>query len=61
MIIEDERDLDAPIKVAREVPPIEVEMVMDDNNQFQQFLTRYRKIKYKVAHFELRNALTDHS
>ena len=42
MIIKDERDLKAPIEVAREVPPIEVETVMNDNNQFQHFLARYR-------------------
>ncbi|KAJ9555107.1 hypothetical protein OSB04_009721 [Centaurea solstitialis] len=60
MIIEDERDLNAPIEVAREVPPIEVETVMNDNHRFQQFLARYRQIKDKAAHFELRDALIDH-
>jgi len=60
MIIEDERDLNAPIEVAREVSPIEVETVMYDSNQFQQFLACYRQIKDKVAHFELRNTLIDH-
>ena len=60
MIIEDERDLHAPIEVEREVPVPEVDMVVDDNIRFQEFLGRYRKIKDKEAHFSLRNALIDH-
>ena len=60
MIIEDERDLNAPIEVVREAPPPEVEIAVDDNTHFQEFLTRYRQIKDKEAHFALRNALIDH-
>ena len=60
MIIEDERDLNAPIEVAREASPAEVEMAVDDNTRFQEFLARYRQIKDKEAHFALRNALIDH-
>ena len=60
MIIEDGRDLNAPIEVAREAPPAEVEMAVDDNTRFQEFLARYRQIKDKEAHFALRNALIDH-
>ena len=40
MMIEDERDLEAPIEFSREVPPIEVEITMDKDNQFQQFIAQ---------------------
>ncbi|KAM6575620.1 hypothetical protein CsatA_023947 [Cannabis sativa] len=60
MIIEDERDLNAPIEERVEVPSPEVEMVEDDNARFQEFLARHRKIKDKDAHIELRNALIEH-
>lgn len=60
MIVEDERDLDAPIKDANEAPTPHVEMVVDENTQFQQFLARHRQIKDKQAHIALRNALIDH-
>ncbi|KAM6553080.1 hypothetical protein CsatB_013842 [Cannabis sativa] len=60
MIIEDERDLNAPIKERVKVPSPEVEMVEDDNARFQEFLARHRKIKDKDAHIELRNALIEH-
>ncbi|KAL7610176.1 uncharacterized protein LOC128132901 [Lactuca sativa] len=60
MIINDEHDLDTPIEIAREVPPIEVELTTDEDSQFQQFLARYKNIKDKEAHFSLRNALVDH-
>ena len=60
MIIEDERDLNALIEVAREAPAPEVEMVVDENTRFQQFLARHRQIKDKDAHIALRNALIDH-
>ncbi|XP_024007289.1 uncharacterized protein LOC112083492 [Eutrema salsugineum] len=60
MIIDDERDLDAPIEVEREAPPPEVEIAIDENIRFQEFLCRYRQIKDKEAHFSLRNALIDH-
>ena len=60
MIVEDERDLSAPIEVVRETPPPEVELVVDENTRFQEFLSQYRKIRDKEAHFALRNALIDH-
>ena len=60
MIIEDEHDLDAPIEDAMEVPNPEVQMVVDENTRFQQFLARHRQIKDKDAQIALRNALIDH-
>ncbi|KAL2490984.1 putative harbinger transposase-derived nuclease [Abeliophyllum distichum] len=60
MIIEDERDVDAPIVGWVEAPNPEVEMVVDDNTRFQEFLGRHRQIKNKEAHIALRNALIDH-
>ena len=60
MIIEVERDLNAPIDVTGEAPPLEVEMAVDDNTRFQKFLAWYRQIKDKQAHFALQNALIDH-
>ncbi|CAH8278461.1 unnamed protein product [Arabidopsis lyrata] len=59
-IIEDERDLNAPIEVGREDPPPEVELAEDESTRFQEFLARYQQIKDKEAHFSLRNALVDH-
>ncbi|KAG5575317.1 hypothetical protein H5410_055451 [Solanum commersonii] len=61
MIIEDECDLNAPIQDASKGPTPTVEMAIDENYQFQQFLARYKKIKDKEAHFKLRNALIEHS
>ncbi|XP_024006867.1 uncharacterized protein LOC112083387 [Eutrema salsugineum] len=60
MIIEDERDLNAPIEVGRKAPPPEVEIAEDETIRFQEFLGRYRKIRDKEAYFSLRNALIDH-
>ncbi|KAL1188231.1 hypothetical protein V5N11_025447 [Cardamine amara subsp. amara] len=60
MIIEDERDLDAPVQEQTEVSPPEVEMTGDDDTRFQAFLARHRKIKNRDAHIELRNALIEH-
>ncbi|XP_024009204.1 uncharacterized protein LOC112084190 [Eutrema salsugineum] len=60
MIIEDERDLSAPIEVRREVLPPEVEIEANESIRFQEFLARYRKIKDKEIHFSLRNTLIDH-
>ena len=58
MIIEDERDLDAPIEVERETPPPEVQTAENDNIRFEKFLGGFRKIKDKKTHFALRNSLT---
>ncbi|XP_075515343.1 uncharacterized protein LOC142549983 [Primulina tabacum] len=42
MIIEDRRDLSAPIQDAMEAPTPDVEMVVNDENaSFQEFLVRY--------------------
>ena len=60
MIIEDERDLNAPIFDDVEAPTADVEMMVDDNTRFQQFLARHRRIKDKDAHIALRNALIEH-
>ena len=60
MIIEDERDLIAPIKDFNRAPPLSVELVSNEDTRFQKFLARYRKIKDKSAHIALRNALIEH-
>ncbi|XP_070055677.1 uncharacterized protein [Nicotiana tomentosiformis] len=60
MIIENERDLNAPIQDDLEGPPPTVEMAVDENQRFQEFLSRHRRIKDKDAHFALRNALIYH-
>ena len=60
MIIEDERDLSAPIEDGREFSAPTVEMAVDETTRFQQFLARHKKIKDKDAHFALCNALIEH-
>ncbi|KAK3229771.1 hypothetical protein Dsin_001652 [Dipteronia sinensis] len=50
MIIEDERDVDSAIKDHMEAPTPEVEMVVDENTRFLEFLARHIKIKDKEAH-----------
>lgn len=60
MIIEDERDINAPVRDARPAPQATVEMAINENARFQQFLTRNLQIKNREAHFLLRNALIDH-
>ncbi|XP_062119187.1 uncharacterized protein LOC133832926 [Humulus lupulus] len=60
MILKDERDFNAPIEERLEVPNPEVEMVGNDDDRFQEFLARHRKIKDKDAHIALRNALIEH-
>ncbi|KAL4589025.1 hypothetical protein LXL04_001927 [Taraxacum kok-saghyz] len=60
MIIEDERDVNATIKDRGEEPTMELEMVVDADVRFQEFLDRHKKIKDKDAHNELRNALIEH-
>ena len=50
IIIEDERDLNAPIVDAIEAPTIDVEMTVDDNTRSEQFLACYRRIKDKDTH-----------
>ena len=48
------RDLNAPIKDVVKAQTVTIEMVVDENFQFEQFLARHNKIKDKNAHFELR-------
>ena len=60
MIIDDERDLDAPISDAREVPIPTVELAQEENIRFEQFIARYKQIKNREAHISLRNALIEH-
>lgn len=46
MIIENERDLSAPVEEQSEIPNPEVETIMiDENIHFQEFFGRYKKIK----------------
>ena len=52
MIIEDERDLSAPIEQFNQAPAPTVEMVIDEDEIFNEFLARNRQIKDKKAHFE---------
>ena len=60
MIIEDERDINAPVRDTRPAPQATVEMVINENAWFQQFLTRNLQIKNQKAYFLLQNALIDH-
>ncbi|KAI3457151.1 hypothetical protein Pfo_013814 [Paulownia fortunei] len=60
MIVENEYNLDAPIQDAMEAPTSNVEMVVDENIRFQEFLAWYRQIKDKETHIALQNALIDH-
>ncbi|KAK2656112.1 hypothetical protein Ddye_009164 [Dipteronia dyeriana] len=56
----DEHDVTASIEDHMEAPTPEVEMMLDENTLFQQFLARHRGIRDKDAHIALRNALIDH-
>ena len=47
MIIEDERDLNAPIEDVREAPASEVERIEDETMRFNQFIARHAQIKDK--------------
>ncbi|KAK3231024.1 hypothetical protein Dsin_002905 [Dipteronia sinensis] len=49
MIIEDERDVDASIEDHMEAPTPEVEMMLDENTRFQEFIARHREIMDKEA------------
>ncbi|XP_065879456.1 uncharacterized protein [Euphorbia lathyris] len=60
MIIEDERDLEAPIDILIDESTSNVQMRPNYNTQFNEFLERHRQIKDQKAHFELRNALIEH-
>ena len=60
MIVEDERDIHAPIVDGREALAPEVEMVVDENARFENFLERFKNIKDKDAHIAFRNALIEH-
>ena len=60
MIIEDEHNVDVALKDYMEVQTPEVEMVVDENTWFQEFLHWHRKIKDEEAYIALQNALIDH-
>lgn len=60
MIIEDERDEEAPITDYREAPEPQVEIANNQQARFKQFLARYREIKDKSAHEALQEALVNH-
>ena len=59
MIIEDEHDLNAPIQDVVEAPTPTIEMVLDENLRFEQFLARYNKIKDENDYLKLRNAFIE--
>ncbi|TMX02487.1 hypothetical protein EJD97_021412 [Solanum chilense] len=48
MIFEDECDLNAPIQDVVEAPTPIIEMVVDENLRFKQFLARQKKLRIKV-------------
>ncbi|XP_042455767.1 uncharacterized protein LOC122040495 [Zingiber officinale] len=61
MIIEDERDMNTSIVEQGEVSSAaDVDIAIDDNTRFQEFLARHEGIKNKNAQFDLRNALIEH-
>jgi len=60
MIIEDERDVNATINDWMQAPIPTVDMRVDENTRFQEFLARHKQIKDKEAHIALQNALIDH-
>ncbi|CAH9105097.1 unnamed protein product [Cuscuta epithymum] len=60
MIIENERDIHAPVQDVRDTPVPDVEVAVDEVARFTQFLSRHNQIHDKDAHIELRNALIDH-
>ena len=60
MIVEDEHDIHAPTVDGREALAPEVEMAVDENARFENFLERFKKIKDKDAHIAFRNALIEH-
>ena len=59
MIIEDERNLNAPSREVVDAPIPTVEMVVDEHTRYQEFLSRHRQIRYKDAHTALCNALIE--
>ncbi|KAL8472572.1 hypothetical protein ACS0TY_029686 [Phlomoides rotata] len=60
MIIEDERDEEAPITDYREAPATKVKILHDQLARFEEFLARHSQIKNKSTHFALCYALIDH-
>uniref|UniRef100_A0A0D3D7H3 DDE Tnp4 domain-containing protein n=1 Tax=Brassica oleracea var. oleracea TaxID=109376 RepID=A0A0D3D7H3_BRAOL len=51
MIIEDERDINAPVRDARPASQATVEMAINESTRFQEFLTRNLQIKNQKTHF----------
>ncbi|KAL6498576.1 hypothetical protein OROHE_026517 [Orobanche hederae] len=60
MIIEDERDLSAPIEFVTEVPQRNTNMTQNERNRFAEYVSRYKNIREEDAHYDLRNALVAH-
>ncbi|CAH9126923.1 unnamed protein product [Cuscuta epithymum] len=60
MIIENERDIHAPVEDVRDTPVPDIEVAVDEAARFTQFLSRHNQIHDKDAHIELRNALIEH-
>lgn len=59
MIIENERDVDAPIQETMEAPTPQVQVAVDENTCFQKFFAWHRQIRNKDTHIALKNALID--
>ena len=60
IIIENEREFDAPTELGREGTPPYIKIAEDENVRFQSFLVRFRNIKNKEVYVSLRNVLVDH-
>ena len=53
MIIEDERDVNATINDWMQASIPTVDIRVDENTRFQEFLARHKRIKDKKAHITL--------
>ena len=55
MIIEDECEFDAPTELEKEAPPLDTEIVEDENVRFQKklFDLGISKIKKLIFHYEM--------
>ena len=60
IIIKYERDINATINDWKQTSIPTVDMSIDENTRFQEFLARHKQIKDKEAHIALRNLLIDH-
>ena len=59
IILQDQRDVNAPIQDCVEAPTTNIEYV-DDDTRFQQFLSQHQEIRNKDAHYALWDALIEH-